>query len=319
MQKNFVLTRYIDKERIGYIFHGSMKKQKITEFHDQMDAIKYLRIDDLIIGNHMAPSGSQMNHLYCQAIGFYTAYQSLKQLNLENKRIADELGNFYLLLRHMHNDNSEIGECLSSIRFLQYGINQCKLDKILAECDDWDGLPKKRDDIVIQVREMELSKCFRTNLTSRSKRIDNFTKNTVRFTDRLLKDTTKTSDLKKAFIEVKKLFAEMGEALKQYATDLHKRSEQELAQFEYHEMLTMYRRLKYHDEDLPKHIEDCEYGLKALNETKERHFDGKLAEKMKTNIKHLHASSESDLETLQTKLRPIQKLYNRWNEDGYEE
>lgn len=321
-QSKYVSTRYIDEERIGYIFYGisaSKKKQKITEFHDQMKAVKYLRIDDLIIGKYFAPNSTHINRLICKATELDVAYHLGQQLKLQQtKWKTEELCVVRLFLHHIKNKYAAVEDCLRSIRSLQYGINQRKLDDILAKYDDWDGLPQKRDDILILDREIKLSKRLRANMTNRTERIDCFTKEVANFRDRM--NAAKTSDWKIVCGEVVTLYAKMKDELEKHAADLHMHSIKQVAQFEYHEMLKMYCRLKYHEQDLPTHIQNCDYGL-AMNKTKKRIFDLKWFEqneKVKTYIKNLYIMADNYLETLQTKLRPLQNLHNQWKEDRYE-
>lgn len=324
-QKKIVLTRYIDVKRISYIFHGAAgakKNQKISEFHDQMNAVKCLRIDDLNMGNYFAPSGIELNRLYCQAGEFDVAYESVQSLNNATKLKATEFDLLNLSLCHINNENAAARDCLTNIGYIQYGINQRKLDAILPEYDDWNGLAQQRENIAAQVREMELSKCLRTNLTSRTKRIDNLKSDISTFTDHLVTDTAKTSNLKKVYSEMVELYTKMKEQIKEYVVATRNRSEKELALFENDEMQKMYRRLKYQENDVPTHIKDCEYGIKEMNKTKARIFDlewFERNEKIKASIKNWYAKAEQHLESLQPKLRPLQILYNRWNEDAYEE
>lgn len=294
------MTRYIKRHNIDYVFHkrgDKSKQQPIDNFHNELADLKFLRIDELAIGNYLAPNSILLNQLYCRACEFGEMYRIAEENKAEK---TNHMANIESTLRICSEANITTRERLNAMRTYQYGINQQGIGNIIEAHPNVEQFPRLRDDIMSQTSELALKKQFQMKQDARQTRINQFKATVERQIDYLTEKATNSLDYTNAHNQVEDRFNQLLDGLQTYTEELHERSRRQVANYEFAEMQAMYRRMRHHMNNTKFHIDQCDIALNHFENIKTRILDGSrlnsidmLNEKKRQLMNELHGSIDA--------------------------
>lgn len=309
------MTRYIDEARIDNIYHsdggqGRFTQQELATFHDELRQLSMIRIDDLVLGHYLAPNSIFLNRLLWQASDLNRVsalHQMANRLNNVNATLLEHHQNIFV---SCHDANAMAKPCLQDIRLYQYEINRRELEDLVAMHGDMEALPMERDAIKRQAYEMQLMAQKYLKLDARAKRIGLFRRMVDGHIDQM--NMINVVD----YVNAQVCFDRVMDGFPKYVDDANKRTQLQVAHYEYFEMERMYRQLKYHADDLPKFIGQCDRMLTLLHKIQRERMDGgrretneKFKEQRNKLIKESHANM-ANIQKLSIKIDELASVLN---------